>query len=94
MNNRILINQKLNELSKKTGYTYTLGCYNLQIERLSKEELNKVLDKIDNDWTDIHIIINKKKYVVEIKTVDDEKDFDMLTLAEYNSRYKNSEYKD
>lgn len=92
MKNTTLIKQKLSELSEKIGYTYTLGCYNLQIEKLSEKELNKVLDKINNDWTDVHVIIDKNKYIVEIKTVDDEKDIDILTLAEYNLRYKNREY--
>lgn len=64
-----------------------LGCYNDKINRINKSEVKKILNNIEEEHTDIKIKFMKKDYVIEIKTVDKEKDLDMLSLEEYNSLY-------
>ena len=71
---------------------YTIGCYDNDIEMLSKKELKKVLDNIFEDATDIIVQVRSKVYVVELSTVDDEKDFNLLTKAEYISRYGSEKF--
>jgi hypothetical protein len=81
MSNKELIQNKIK------SFNYVLGCYNPHIDKLSKKELNKVLESIECEHTDIHITLNRKKYVVEVKTVDNEKDLDILSYDEYIDRY-------
>jgi len=83
MKNKELIEMKLKTLERGL----ILGCYNQKIEELSKTELVKVLDNLSEEWTDVDVTIGKKEYIVEIATVDNERDFDILTKAEYISRY-------
>lgn len=71
---------------------YTIGCYDNDIERLSKKELKKVLDNIFEEATDIIVKVRNKVYVVELTTVDEEKDFNLLTKAEYISRYGSEKF--
>lgn len=71
---------------------YTIGCYDNDIEKLSKKELKKVLDNIFEEATDIIVQVRNKVYVVELNTVDSEKDFNLLTKAEYISRYGDEKF--
>lgn len=66
---------------KKLGYK--IGCYDDNIDKISKKELKKILDALEEEYTDIRIKVRKKEFVVEIATVDNEKDFNMKTLEEY-----------
>lgn len=71
---------------------YAIGCYDNDIEMLSKKELKKVLDNIFEEATDIIVKVRNKVYVVELTTVDEEKDFNLLTKAEYISRYGSEKF--
>ncbi|NLL69711.1 MAG: hypothetical protein GX238_01115 [Epulopiscium sp.] len=82
MDNKKLIENKVKSLG------YLIGCYNSEMEKVSKEELEKVLEALDfADHTDVSIFINKKEYIVEIATVDDEIDFNIMSKQEYASTY-------
>lgn len=84
MSNRELIAKKITTLDNECK----IGCYNKLMENLSQKELNKVLEGLEfYDHTDIRVNIRNKEYVVEIATVDKEKDFNLLTLQAYINRY-------
>lgn len=70
----------------------TIGCYDPLVEKLNKENLNKILSSIEEEYTDVDIKINEKDYVVEIATVDNEKDLQILSRSEYIRRYGSSRY--
>jgi hypothetical protein len=81
MKNILKIQQKLMNLGLK------LGTYDSKIEKLSKEELEKILDNIEYGSTDIGVTIGKNDYVVEIYHVDNEVDFNLITTKEYALTY-------
>lgn len=81
MTNRERIEKKLEKME------YVIGGYDKDMEKLSQAELKKVLDSIYGDSTDVDVKIRGKLHVVEIAVVDDEMDFNILTQAEYISRY-------
>ena len=82
MENKIKIQKEI----EKHGYN--LGCYDSEIEKLNPSNLKKILDVIKyGDSTDVPIFINRKKYIVEISIIDNEIDFQVLTLEEYEARY-------
>ncbi|PLS19058.1 hypothetical protein CVD28_01240 [Bacillus sp. M6-12] len=81
MTNKAKIEEKLNELG------LSMGGYNSELERLSKKELEKVLDNMEYGSTDIQVKIRQKEYVVEVYHVDNEVDFGMLTTEQYENRY-------
>ncbi|WP_333728362.1 hypothetical protein [Bacillus paranthracis] len=85
--NRELIEKKIETMD---GY-FQLSCYDSLIENLSIEELNKVLESLEEECTDVAVVMDNKTYVVEIKTVDDEKDLHVLSADEYKCRYGVSE---
>lgn len=74
-------------VSKIEALGYELGCYNDGVERISKKELAKVLEALEQEHTDIIISIRKKQYVVEVATVDNEKDLNIRTLDDYVSEF-------
>ena len=49
---------------------------------------------VDEEHTDVKVSINRKPYVVEIATVDNEKDFSVLSKAEYINRYGSEFFED
>lgn len=77
--------QRIIEKVEKVGCT--LGCWDSKMEQLTDYSLRKVLAVLDEEYTDVKVCINRKHYVVEIATVDNEKDFNVLTKAEYINRY-------
>jgi len=77
-----LLDNKIKELGFKK-----LGCYNSDLEKLTKEDLDNVLNNIEFASTDVQVSINNKKYIVEIMTCDNEIDFDVLEKQVYISRY-------
>ncbi|MDX5808367.1 hypothetical protein [Bacillus cereus group sp. BfR-BA-02730] len=85
--NRELIEKKIEKMDEY----FELGCYDSLIENLSIEELNKVLERLEEECTDVAVVMDNKTYVVEIKTVDDEKDLHVLSADEYKRRYGVSE---
>lgn len=69
-------------------YGLVIGCYDKAMEELKYMALKKVLDiGIMNDHADIEVNINKKKHIVEVSTVDNEKDFTVYTKEEYTEKY-------
>ena len=85
--NKELIVERIEELIKETGVNFCLGCWDKNIEKISKKELKKVIKSIYGDSTDVDICIRKKLYVLEISVVDYKIDFNLLTQEEYISRY-------
>lgn len=83
---RIQIENKI----KKLGYK--VGCYDNSLDNiLTKKALEKVLNNLEYDYTDIFLRINKKLYIVSISTVDNEKDVNIYTDIQYFSRFGNFE---
>ena len=68
---------------------FEIGCYDEKMETLNKTNLKKVLDNMEYDDTRIEVFINRKKHIVEIHFVDDEVDFEVLTMEEF--RFRNGE---
>jgi hypothetical protein len=81
MTNKELISKRI----KENGYT--IGCYNDKIEKVSKTDILKVLDSVDNLWGDVPVSIKGVDYIVEIATVDNEIDFNILTALDYENQY-------
>lgn len=84
--------QRLVEKLEKVGCV--LGCWDNKLELLSDYSLRKVLAVVDEEYIDVIISINRKPHVVEIATVDNEKDFSVLTKAEYIDRYGSELFED
>lgn len=87
-NNYTIIKKKVEDLG------LIIGCYDPLVEKLNTENLNKVLFSIEEEYTDVDVKIGKKDFVVEIATVDNEKDLQILSRSEYISRYGSSRYND
>ena len=92
--NKELIVERIQKLVKETGVKFSLGCWDKNIEKVSKKELKKVIDSIYGDSTDVDIYIRKKLYVLQISVVDYEIDFNLLTKEEYISRYGDERWED
>lgn len=73
-------------INKIKSEGYTLGIYDNMLDKLNKQNLKKVLDNI-RYTSDTKIFINRKSYIVEISEVDNEIDFNVISLNEYESRY-------
>lgn len=81
MNNKELIESKIIELG------YALGCYDTLINRLDKSEVEKIIKELESEYTDIKVEFNKNIYMIELSTVDNEKDLNMLSISDYIDRY-------
>lgn len=92
--NKELIAERIEELSKIEKRNFSLGCWDKNIEKISKKEIKKVIDSIYGDSTDFDIYIRRKLHVVEISIVDYEIDFSLLTKEEYISRYGDERWED
>lgn len=75
-----------NEIKKKG---FEVGCLNRDLNSFTNVALNKVKQNIDEEYTDVFITIRGKLYVVEISTVDNEKDINVYNGSEYFSKYGN-----
>ena len=78
-NKQIIIEKVLSE-------GYELGIYDRYLDKLNKTNLKKVLDNI-RYTSDTKVFINRIPFIVEISEVDNEVDFNVLTLKEYEYRY-------
>ena len=78
--NKEIIVEKL----KSEGYI--LGCWDKQLDKLNKSNLKKVLDNI-RYTSDTKVFYNRVPFIVEISECDNEIDFNVLTLKEYEYRY-------
>ena len=92
--NKELIVERIEELIKETGVNFCLGCWDKNIEKISKKEINTAVGSIYGDSTDVDIYIRKKLYVLQISVVDDEIDFNLLTQEEYISRHGSERWED
>ena len=86
--------EKLLKEMKKINDSWEIGTYYDLMEQLSRAQLKKVIDELNSEYTDIDVSINRKPYVVELETIDNEKDFIVITKAEYISRYGDERYED
>ena len=66
---------------------FKVGCYDPLLEKASIRSMKRVLECMYEFSIDIQLTIQGVKYVLEINTVDNEKDFNLLTLKEYKSLY-------
>ena len=73
-------------INKIKSEGYIIGIYDNQLNKLNKQNLKKVLDNIKY-VSDTKVFINRKSYIVEISEVDNEIDFNVISLNEYESRY-------
>ncbi|MEG0578934.1 MAG: hypothetical protein RR490_03355 [Niameybacter sp.] len=64
-----------------------MGTFDQDMNKLTKKQLKVVLESVPYANTDIDVMIKGKLHVVEISQVDYEVDFQLLTQAEYISRY-------
>ena len=79
-NREIIIEKVFNE-------GYDMGIYDKFLDTVNQQNLKKVLNNIKYQC-DTKININRKKYIVEIDIIDNnEVDFNVLSLREYESRY-------
>ena len=78
-NKQIIIEKVLSE-------GYELGIYDKYLNKLNKQNLKKVLDNI-RYTSDTKVFIDRKPFIVEIDEVNNEVDFNILTLREYEYRY-------
>ena len=82
-NREIIIEKVFNE-------GYDIGIYDKFLDKLNKSNLKKVLDNI-RYTNDTKIFYNRKPFIVEISECDNEIDFNVLSLKEYEYRYGNWE---
>ena len=78
-NREIVIEKILNE-------GYDMGIYDKFLDKLNKNNLKKVLDNI-RYTSDTKIFFNRKPFIVEISECNNEIDFNVLSLKEYEYRY-------
>ena len=83
MTNLELIKQKLLD----SGDGYIVGCYNPILERLNADQMNELLGWVDEYGIDVPVFIDGKKYVVEIETWGNGRDFHVLEVREYERKY-------
>lgn len=84
MQNQEVIKSKLIELG------YKVGCMN-NLDMIPKSKLNTVIESLDYEYTDLFLTNRSKLLVVEISTVDNEKDITVMDATEYFSQYGNLE---
>jgi hypothetical protein len=87
MKNKLDIEKKLMSIG------FSLGTYDSKIDKLSKEELVKILNNIEYGSTDIWVILDRNEYVVEIYHVDNEIDLKLISTNEYAKTYGRIFYK-
>lgn len=87
--NKTIITKKAEALGK------AVGLWDSELEKVSLKELTKVTDGMDfGGSTDIPVSIRRKKYVVEIATVDNEIDFKLYSQQEFEETYGWDYYED
>lgn len=84
--------QKISEHIEGLGWGYTLGCYNEKIDQLKPASLKKVLEAVEEECTDIKVTLNGMPHIVEVATVDSERDLNIMTLKEYRNTYRNNKF--
>lgn len=90
MKNKELLEKKIKNLDG----SYILGCYDKNIDKLSREELMKIINVIGEEATDVDVMIGNNEYIIELTTVENEKDLSILIKKEYIDRYGNERYEE
>lgn len=88
MTNKEKIEDKLISLG------YELGCYDCLINKVRGKDLINLLSVLDEEATDLDVKINNKEYVIELMTVDNERDLLIITKEEYINRYGSERYEE
>lgn len=84
------IKRKINNKVKSLGFK--IGCYSKKLDKvLNEENINSVLNNLDEEHIDLFIPFEDRIYVVEISTVDNEKDIEVYSAYDYFSKYGNLE---
>ena len=66
---------------------FEIGCYDKKMDDLNQTNLKKVLNELEYYLdTRIEVFINRKKHIIEVCNVDDEVDFEVLTMSEFRNR--------
>lgn len=77
---------------------FTIGCVDPLIERVRVKDLVELANVTNYGSGDVDIYINGRLYVAEVEIIDDEDirevDVQILTQAEYISRYGNERWED
>ena len=81
MSVKTILEKRVNRLG------YELGCYDNLLNKLDADDIVKVVNVLEDEYCDIAVTISKVKCVVEMRTVDNEKDFSVITEKEYVERY-------
>lgn len=71
------------------GLNYEVGIIDSELNSLTKKAIKEIIDNIDEEYTDLFITIRKKLYVIEIATVDNEKDIFYYKAYDYFRKYGN-----
>lgn len=69
---------------------YTIGCFNDAtdiITNLTTNQMRRLRCALLEETTDLVLVSRGMKYVVEVKTVDDEKDINVMTKCDYDMLY-------
>lgn len=82
--------EKLKEKVKELNYV--VGCYDAKIDKLSKKELQRIIDNITGEYTDVPVALDRKSHVAEIAYVDNEIDFSLVSKNDYINRYGREQY--
>ena len=86
MTNKDKIQLKIKELG------YEVGCCDERLNTLTTVATKKVLEALDEEYTDVFITMKKVFHVVvEIATVDNEKDVNFYFMSDYFKQYGNLE---
>lgn len=80
--------QVIEEAVKSWGMT--VGGYSDLMEQLNKRQIQRVIEAAEYGSGDVEIVLNKKRYVVEVFHVDNEIDFIVTPKAKYIEQYGNN----
>lgn len=77
--------QKISSFLKSSNLS--LGIYDDRIDKLSKSNVETIIQNVENAPTDLDIAIDNKVFVLEISEVDSEIDMQLISKEDYISRY-------
>lgn len=71
------------------GLGYKVGIVDKDLNKLDRKAFKEILSSLEEDYTDVFITMNNELYVVEIATVDNEKDVMYYEGYQYFKKYGN-----
>lgn len=81
MTNKEIIENELNSIG------YELGCWDNKINEIDKQEIEKIIFYLEEECIDIPIEHKNETHMIELKTVDKEKDLSMMEFNAYKVHY-------